>query len=74
MSITPQLTKLDQSDERLSQSQGLSGTLGAFWRSVKAGDVGALPVVVGLLIIGTIFLRETKNRDIRTYEHAKAEA
>jgi hypothetical protein len=33
------------------------------------------PIVVAImsLIIGTIFLRETKNRDIRTYEHAKAE-
>jgi MFS family permease len=32
------------------------------------------PIVVAImsLIIGTIFLRETKNRDIRTYEHAKA--
>jgi MFS family permease len=32
------------------------------------------PIVVALmsLVIGTIFLRETKNRDIRTYEHAKA--
>src|SRR4029079_9855814 len=32
------------------------------------------PIVVAVmsLIIGTIFLRETKDRDIRTYEHAKA--
>ena len=32
------------------------------------------PIVVAImsLIIGTIFLRETKDRDIRTYEHAKA--
>jgi D-xylose transport system permease protein len=55
MSIVPPITALDQDDERLSQSTGLSGTLSAFWRSVRAGDVGALPVVVGLLIIGTIF-------------------
>ena len=55
MSLTPPITALDQSDERLSQSEGLSGALSAFWRSVRAGDVGALPVVVGLLIIGTIF-------------------
>ena len=34
------------------------------------------PIVVALttLVIGTIFLRETKDRDIRTYEHAKSEA
>jgi hypothetical protein len=31
------------------------------------------PIVVAIMtvIIGSIFLRETKDRDIRTYEHAK---
>ncbi len=47
--------KLDQSDERLQQSHGLRGELQTFLRSVRAGDVGALPVIVGLLVIGTIF-------------------
>lgn len=47
--------KVDQTDERLRQSEGLSGAVQSFLRSVRAGDVGALPVVVGLLIIGTIF-------------------
>ena len=51
---TPQV-RLDQTDERLQQSQGLRGALESFGRSVRAGDVGALPVVVGLLVIGTIF-------------------
>jgi simple sugar transport system permease protein/D-xylose transport system permease protein len=55
MSTEPRVLALDQSDERLSQSEGLSGALSSFWRSVRAGDVGALPVVVGLLLIGTIF-------------------
>ena len=48
-------TKLDQSDERLQQNPGLRGELQSFLRSVRAGDVGALPVVVGLVVIGTIF-------------------
>ncbi len=52
---TPTTAALDQSDERLQQSEGLAGTLRSFLRSVRAGDVGALPVVVGLLLIGTIF-------------------
>jgi simple sugar transport system permease protein/D-xylose transport system permease protein len=54
---TPTTTpaRLDQSDERLQQSHGLRGELQSFLRSVRAGDVGALPVVVGLLLIGTIF-------------------
>jgi len=55
MSTPTTSPKLDQSDERLQQSQGLRGALQSFVRSVRAGDVGALPVVVGLLVIGTIF-------------------
>ena len=55
MSTPPSTMALDQSDERLQQSEGLRGALASFWRSVRAGDVGALPVVVGLLVIGTIF-------------------
>ena len=59
MSTTPPTVSLDQSDERLQQSQGLRGALQDFVRSVRAGDVGALPVVVGLLVIGAIF--QTQN-------------
>jgi D-xylose transport system permease protein len=55
MSILPPLVNIDQTDERLQQSQGLHGALTSFLRSVRAGDVGALPVVIGLLAIGTIF-------------------
>jgi ABC-type xylose transport system permease subunit len=46
---------LDRSDERLRQDDGFGGALRSFWRSVRAGDVGVLPVVVGLLVICTIF-------------------
>ena len=46
---------LDRSDERLHQDEGMKGMLGAFWRSVRAGEVGALPVIVGLVLISTIF-------------------
>jgi D-xylose transport system permease protein len=46
---------LDQSDERLRQSTGFRGAVDDFIRSVRAGDVGPLPVIVGLLIIGTVF-------------------
>ncbi len=55
MSILPPMVNIDQTDERLQQSQGVRGALTSFLRSVRAGDVGALPVVVGLLAIGTIF-------------------
>ena len=46
---------LDQTDERLQQDQGLRGAFDSFVRSVRGGDVGALPVVIGLLIIAIIF-------------------
>jgi D-xylose transport system permease protein len=55
MTSTQAPTALDRGDERLQQDAGLGGALRSFWRSVKAGDVGVLPVVVGLLVICTIF-------------------
>ncbi|MFE7709167.1 sugar ABC transporter permease [Streptomyces sp. NPDC057486] len=39
----------------LVREQGLSGYLGEFKRKMKAGDLGSIPVVVGLIIIWAIF-------------------
>ena len=50
---------LDRSDERLGDRSGLLGSVKAFADRVRAGDLGSLPVVVGLAIIWTIF--ETLN-------------
>jgi len=55
MTTTQTNPALDQGDERLLVDNSLGGTLRSFWRSVKAGDVGVLPVVVGLIVICTIF-------------------
>ncbi|WP_310964654.1 sugar ABC transporter permease [Nocardioides terrisoli] len=55
MSAPQPTVALDQLDERLRQGAGLRGAADTFWRSVRAGDVGPLPVIVGLLVIGTIF-------------------
>ncbi len=55
MTLTPTSAALDQGDERLQVDEGFGGGLRSFWRSVKAGDVGVLPVVVGLIVICTIF-------------------
>ncbi len=46
---------LDRSDERVKHETGLGGAVGAFLGRVRSGDLGALPVVVGLLIIWTVF-------------------
>jgi simple sugar transport system permease protein/D-xylose transport system permease protein len=55
MTATHSPPALDRTDERLRQDAGFGGALRSFWRSVRAGDVGFLPVVVGLLVICTIF-------------------
>ncbi|MDZ4391752.1 sugar ABC transporter permease [Cypionkella sp.] len=47
--------QLDRADARVTHATGLSGTIKAFWDRVKSGDLGSLPVVVGLAIIWTVF-------------------
>ena len=46
---------LDRADERLKQASGIGGTIRAFLDRVRSGELGALPVVVGLAIIWTVF-------------------
>ncbi len=45
----------DLSDERLIQNVGLTGYLQQFWNRLKGGDLGSLPVVVGLIVISLVF-------------------
>ncbi|WP_328291405.1 hypothetical protein OG218_01335 [Kineococcus sp. NBC_00420] len=47
---------LDRQDERLIVTRpGLAGLLANAFERIRGGDLGPLPVVVGLLIIGVIF-------------------
>jgi D-xylose transport system permease protein len=46
---------LDRSDERVRHDTGVSGAIRGFLDRVRSGDLGALPVVVGLIIIWTVF-------------------
>ena len=46
---------LDRGDERVAHAAGIGGTLRAFFNRVRSGDLGSLPVVVGLAIIWTVF-------------------
>lgn len=41
----------DLADERLIQTQGLAGYAHLFWNRLRSGELGSLPVVVGLVII-----------------------
>jgi D-xylose transport system permease protein len=50
---TPRL--LDRRDERVAHADTIGGMIGAFVDRVRSGDLGSLPVVVGLLVICTAF-------------------
>jgi ABC-type xylose transport system permease subunit len=45
----------DLQDERLIASQGVGGWASATWARIRSGDLGSLPVVVGLVIIWAVF-------------------
>jgi D-xylose transport system permease protein len=54
--LEPQKPKaLDRSDARVTHAIGIGGTVSAFLDRVKSGDLGSLPVVVGLVVIWTVF-------------------
>ena len=48
-------TLLDRSDVRVKHAIGMGGAVAAFVDRVRSGDLGSLPVVVGLIIIWTVF-------------------
>ncbi|AIY00137.1 hypothetical protein ART_0538 [Arthrobacter sp. PAMC 25486] len=45
----------DRQDERLARNDGISGAIASFRVRVAGGDLGSLPVVVGLIVIWAIF-------------------
>ncbi|WP_112322904.1 sugar ABC transporter permease [Oceanibium sediminis] len=47
--------QLDRADTRVRHDAGLSGALRGFVDQVRSGDLGMLPVVIGLLFISTVF-------------------
>ncbi len=55
MTGTESPTPLDRADIRVRHDEGASGAIRAFWDRVRSGDLGALPVVVGLIVIWTVF-------------------
>ncbi|MGN6669358.1 MAG: sugar ABC transporter permease [Trinickia sp.] len=48
-------TPLDRSDVRVKHARNMGDIVAAFVDRVRAGDVGSLPVIVGLIIIWTVF-------------------
>ncbi|MEV4565703.1 sugar ABC transporter permease [Nonomuraea sp. NPDC049419] len=45
----------DRQDERLRQSEGLRGALSDVVERARGGDLGVIPVVVGLIVIWSVF-------------------
>ncbi len=45
----------DLQDERLIQNSGAGGAVRAFFIRVRGGDLGSLPVVIGLIVIWAVF-------------------
>jgi ABC-type xylose transport system permease subunit len=45
----------DLQDERLIATSGISGAIGAFTSRLRSGDLGSVPVVVGLIVIWIVF-------------------
>ena len=46
---------LDRSDVRVTHETGVRGAVRSFVDRVRSGDLGSLPVIVGLIIIWTVF-------------------
>lgn len=46
---------LDLLDERLRRGEGLRPALAGIWGRVRSGDLGVLPIVLGLVVIWTVF-------------------
>ncbi|NTF34466.1 sugar ABC transporter permease [Rhizobium skierniewicense] len=46
---------LDRSDIRVRHDDGISGMVRGFFTRVRSGDLGMLPVAVGLIVISTVF-------------------
>jgi D-xylose transport system permease protein len=45
----------DLADERLLREQGLAGLLKGFGQRIRGGELGSLPVVIGLIVIALVF-------------------
>ena len=46
---------LDRQDERFQEGAGFSGMVRSFGKKIRSGDIGSLPVIVGLVVVWTVF-------------------
>lgn len=50
-----QTPALDRSDERLQTTENIADSVRSFLSRLRSGDLGMLPVVIGLIVISTVF-------------------
>ncbi|MFZ0097235.1 MAG: sugar ABC transporter permease, partial [Gemmobacter sp.] len=48
-------TTLDRADARVRHDDSLKGAIRDFTDRLRSGDLGMLPVIVGLVLISTVF-------------------
>ncbi|MGV8952635.1 MAG: sugar ABC transporter permease [Cypionkella sp.] len=53
--VDKQQAFLDRADSRVKHQTGIGGAISGFLDRIRSGDLGALPVVVGLVVIWTVF-------------------
>lgn len=53
--MTESIVAADRQDERLIQHSGAGGAIRAAISRIRGGDLGSLPVVIGLIVIWVIF-------------------
>ncbi|WP_173088356.1 sugar ABC transporter permease [Devosia sp. 1635] len=54
--VRPEASReLDRSDVRVRRDEGVSGAIRGFFDRVRSGDLGMLPVAVGLVVISLVF-------------------
>ncbi|WP_127754897.1 sugar ABC transporter permease [Devosia sp. 1566] len=54
--VKPEASReLDRSDVRVRHDEGVSGAIRGFFDRVRSGDLGMLPVAVGLVVISLVF-------------------
>lgn len=51
----PAVVPADLADERLIREEGLTGRLKVIWNRLRGGELGSLPVIVGLVLISIVF-------------------
>ncbi|WP_235940663.1 sugar ABC transporter permease [Paramicrobacterium fandaimingii] len=51
----PTSVAMDMQDERIIRQEGIAGAIRAFGKRIRAGNLGSLPIVAGLILIWIVF-------------------